>query len=158
MLVRIADDVKISPGCWFGNEGFGYTRDENNVPVFQVHLGGVVIESGVEIAAGVIIDMAIGKDEVTIIRENTKIGAHVHIGHNCDIGPANLIAPGTVFGGSVKTGGFNFFGLSSTIKHGITIGQYNMIGMSAAVIRDIGNHEVWAGNPARFIRENTMFK
>ena len=38
------------------------------------------------------------------------------------------------------------------IKSGVKIGNGSVIGMGSVVTKDIGDYEIWAGNPARFIR------
>lgn len=39
------------------------------------------------------------------------------------------------------------------IKAGVTIGNGAVIGMGSVVTKDIGPYEIWAGNPARYIRK-----
>jgi serine acetyltransferase len=39
------------------------------------------------------------------------------------------------------------------IKGGIKIGNGSVIGMGSVVTKDIGDYEIWAGNPARLIRK-----
>lgn len=39
------------------------------------------------------------------------------------------------------------------IKAGVTIGNGAVIGMGSVVTKDIAPYEIWAGNPARFIRK-----
>lgn len=39
------------------------------------------------------------------------------------------------------------------IKAGVTIGDGAIIGMGSVVTKDIGSYEIWAGNPAKFIRK-----
>jgi len=43
-------------------------------------------------------------------------------------------------------------GANSTIIGGITIGQYAMIGAGSVVTKNVGDQEVWYGNPAKFHR------
>ena len=45
-----------------------------------------------------------------------------------------------------------FIGASSIICKGVTIGARSIIGAGSVVTRSIPSDEVWAGNPARFIR------
>jgi UDP-2-acetamido-3-amino-2,3-dideoxy-glucuronate N-acetyltransferase len=42
-------------------------------------------------------------------------------------------------------------GANCTIVCGVTIGKYAMVGAGAVVTKDIGNHELVVGNPARLI-------
>ena len=46
-----------------------------------------------------------------------------------------------------------WIGSHCLIKGGIKIGDGAVIGMGSVVTKDIGSYEVWAGNPARFIRK-----
>ena len=46
-----------------------------------------------------------------------------------------------------------FIGASSLVGKGVTIGRNAIVGMGSVVTRDIPDNQVWAGNPARFIRE-----
>ena len=43
-------------------------------------------------------------------------------------------------------------GANATILGGVTIGEFAMIGAGSVVLQDVPPREVWAGNPARFIR------
>jgi len=156
--VIIGKNVKIGPNCSIGYEGFEFLRDKNEVPQFIEHKGGVIIEDNVEIQANVTIARAIDENDNTVIGKDSKLDNLVHIGHKCKIGKGNLLAAGTIFSGSVTTGKNNFFGVNSMVIAGCIIGDYNLIGMGSVVVKNIPDHEIWAGNPARKLRDNLMFK
>jgi acetyltransferase-like isoleucine patch superfamily enzyme len=45
-----------------------------------------------------------------------------------------------------------FIGAHTTILKGVTIGQNSIVGACSVVAKDIPENEIWAGNPACFIR------
>jgi UDP-2-acetamido-3-amino-2,3-dideoxy-glucuronate N-acetyltransferase len=45
-------------------------------------------------------------------------------------------------------------GSNATIMGGITIEDYSVIGAGSVVVDNVPAGEVWAGNPARFLRKN----
>ena len=45
-----------------------------------------------------------------------------------------------------------FIGTCSIVLKGVTIGENSVIGAGSVVTKNIPNDEIWAGNPARFIR------
>ncbi len=52
-----------------------------------------------------------------------------------------------------KIGSDVWIGIRSIVLGGITIGDGAVIGAGSVVTKDIGPYEIWAGNPARFIRK-----
>lgn len=45
-----------------------------------------------------------------------------------------------------------FIGAHSIILKGVTIGEKSIIGAGSVVARDVPDGEIWAGNPAKFIK------
>lgn len=46
-----------------------------------------------------------------------------------------------------------FIGLNVLICNSVTIGKGAIIGAGSVVTKDVPPYQVWAGNPARFIKE-----
>lgn len=46
-----------------------------------------------------------------------------------------------------------FIGAHSTILKGVNIGKNAIVGAGAVVSKDIPDNEIWAGNPARFVKK-----
>lgn len=94
-----------------------------------------------------------GLKERTRIGERTFLMAHVHVGHDAQIGDDCELAPGTVIGGHVKVGNGVRFGVNSCVRPFIEIGDGARIGMGAVVVDDVPAGEIWVGNPARPMRK-----
>jgi acetyltransferase-like isoleucine patch superfamily enzyme len=44
-------------------------------------------------------------------------------------------------------------GLNATARENLTIGRNSTLGMGAVLTKDMGEYEIWAGNPAKFLRK-----
>lgn len=141
------DDVEIGENCSIGYDGFGYERDEDGKLWKFPHYGGVIIESGVEIAQIVCIDR--GTFDNTYIGEGTKIDNLVHVAHNVRVGKYCMIVAGTVIGGGAIIGDYSFLGINSSIRDGIVIGEWAVVGMGAVVVEDVDPYTTVIGNPAK---------
>ncbi len=53
----------------------------------------------------------------------------------------------------VKIGNDVFIGTNAVVLKGVTIGDRAVVGAGAIVARDVPSDEVWAGNPARFVKK-----
>ena len=88
-----------------------------------------------------------------------KIGVGVIINtgaiveHECFIDDYSHIAPNSTLCGNVRIGKNVFFGAGAVAKQGIKIDDNAVIGAGSVVLHDIPKNEIWAGNPARFIRK-----
>lgn len=53
----------------------------------------------------------------------------------------------------IHIGEGSFIGAGCMILKGVTIGKHSIVGAGSVVTKDIPDDEIWAGNPARFIRK-----
>ena len=105
----------------------------------------------------------------------TDIGKFCSISNYCAIGggghPIEWVSTSPVFNSSksilnyrISDNTYNPFqettigndvwiGSHSLIKAGVSIGNGAIVGMGSVVVKDIEPYEIWAGNPARFIRK-----
>lgn len=106
---------------------------------------------------------------------NVNVGNFCSIADNCYIGsenhPITRVSTSPVFheGKNVLKKNFAYFekfeakttvikndvwiGRGTFVKSGITIGNGSIVGMGSVVTKDIPPYEIWAGNPARKIRD-----
>jgi acetyltransferase-like isoleucine patch superfamily enzyme len=88
--------------------------------------------------------------------ENIHIGKRVHIADNVTILTHYLRTDSISLEfreGHVYIGDNCFIGIHSIISKDVKIGNNCIIGAGSVVTKDIPDGEIWAGNPARFIRK-----
>ena len=144
---QIGNRVEIGASNVIGGVGFGYEKDENGDYVVIPHVGNVVIEDGVEIGNCTCVDRGVLGS--TILRENCKIDNLVHIAHGVVVGRNALVIALALVAGSVEIGENAWIAPSSSIMQKVKIGKNATVGMGAVVLRNVGDDEVWVGNPAK---------
>ena len=143
----IGHNVQIGACNVIGGVGFGYEKDENGDYVIIPHVGNVVIERSVEIGNNTCVDRGVLGS--TILRENCKIDNLVHIAHGVIVGRNALVIALALVAGSVEIGESAWIAPASSILQKVKIGKNATIGMGAVVLKNVGENEVWVGNPAK---------
>ncbi len=87
------------------------------------------------------------------IRLNTLIMTGATIGHNTTTGKYSHIASQAVVGAYIKMGTGVHVGLNATVREYISMGDFSTLGMGGVLTKNIGEEEVWVGNPAKFLRK-----
>ncbi len=111
-----------------------------NINAFVFIENDVIIGSNVTIKSGVQIWDGIR------IEDDVFIGPNVTFTN--DFLPRSKKYPKEFLNTIVKKGAS--IGANTTIIGGIIIGEYAMIGAGSVVTKNIGNQELWYGNPAKF--------
>lgn len=137
---RIEDNARIQANCVIGSEGNQTVRYLEKI-FFTKHGGGVLIEEGVEICAGCIVDKGIFRD-ITTVGAYSMIGSFSYIAHNDKLGKRVVLTFKVGIGGTVTIGDDVIIGSGSTIRNGISVGDKAFISMGAVVTQDVaaGNH------------------
>jgi len=96
-------------------------------------------------------------------QHNITIGNHVMIGggtciydtdfHPLSVAERNANENGSTQKAAVVIGNNVFIGANSTVLKGVQIGDGAVIGACSVVTKSIPPGEIWAGNPARFIKK-----
>lgn len=145
--VQIGERCVIKSGAVIGEDGFGFERDEDGMPVRLVHLGSVLIGSSVEI--GSLTTVCRGTLSDTLIDDFAKIDDHVHIAHNCKIGAGAMVIACAEVSGGVVLGRGTWVGPNASIIQQMTIGEGAFVGIGANVLRDVSPGATVVGNPAK---------
>lgn len=98
------------------------------------------------------VDAGLPDAPTTRIGERTFLQARVHVGHNALVGDDVELCAGVVLCGHVVIGNGVRIGGNSWVKPRVTIGDGAIIGGGSVVTKDVPAHEVWAGNPARYLK------
>lgn len=107
----------------------------------------------VKIDAGVVIMPYAMISAAAHIGMGTLIMTGATVGHDTELGKFNHVASQAVVGAYLNVGNGVHFGLNCTVREHLTIGENATIGMGAVLTKDVNAGEIWAGNPAKFLRK-----
>lgn len=143
--LQIGDNVKIwskasvNPTSGFNQSSFR-TEEKGNIQI-----GNNVGLSHVNITSY----------ESVIIEDNVRIGSGVKIWdtdfHSLDY-EDRINEDRRIKSKPIRVCEGAFIGACSIILKGVTIGRHSIIGAGSVVTKDVPDGEIWAGNPAQFIR------
>lgn len=157
----------IGPNCSFGPDvsigNDNYFQSHVSVGSPPEHRGfwndhgqGVEIGDNNRFSSFVTVDS--GCFRTTQIDNGVAFLSHAHCGHDSLVERDCTISCGAKIGGeSIIMRGSNI-GLNAVIHQRQIIGSWSFIGMGAVVTKSaaIAPSEIWAGNPAKLIRQNTI--
>ena len=150
-LVRIRRKVKAYNKKYGGGPHFRYVGDSVIIKKQHYLDGQLILGNHICVSRDVLLDIT-GfleiQDDVDI-SEGTKIYTHKHDIYKLQ----HLIEPNETQERTVIGKG-TWIGANSLIMPGVTIGEYAVIGAGSVVTKDIPAYTVYAGNPAKYIREN----
>ena len=146
----ISNSVVIQDGTKLGQKGFGFIPTKK-INIKFPHIGKVIIDDNVEIAASCTIDR--GSVDDTCIGRNTYIDNQVHIAHNVKIGSNCMIAGQVGFAGSTVIGNNVSIGGQAGISGHLKVGNNVKIGGGSGVVKDIPDNQIVMGYPAVSIKE-----
>jgi UDP-3-O-[3-hydroxymyristoyl] glucosamine N-acyltransferase len=163
--VVIGDNFIAHPGVVIGADGFSFVTAEPSAmekarkslgdvgegnseqPWIKIHsLGGVLIGDDVEIGANSSVDA--GTIRATSIGSGTKFDAHVHVGHNVEVGRNCLLCAQVGIGGSARVGDYVVLGGQVGVADNITIGDGVIAGGASKILSNVPKGRAILGYPA----------
>jgi sugar O-acyltransferase (sialic acid O-acetyltransferase NeuD family) len=102
---------------------------------------GIIIQNGVNIGPGCRFGAC------------AKLNVNANVMHDGHFGDFCTFAPDVVTLGYVETGSHVFFGANATVLPRIRIGDHVIIGAGSVVTKDLEGGAVYAGNPAKKLKE-----
>ncbi|MGH9119370.1 MAG: NeuD/PglB/VioB family sugar acetyltransferase [Acidimicrobiales bacterium] len=101
---------------------------------------GTVVLAGVVVTVDVTVGAHVGIMPLAVLTHDDLVGDFVTVG-------AGVRLAGGV---AVETGAY--LGAGCLVRENLRVGSWSLVGMGAVVTRSVGDAEVWAGVPARFVR------
>ncbi len=93
-----------------------------------------------------------------VLGSNVKVGEqviilpNVVISHDDKVGDFSCLAGCVYISGTVSIGKFCYIGANASIRESLSIGEGSLVGMGSTVIDNVPSRTVFAGNPARFVK------
>lgn len=95
-----------------------------------------------------------------VVASNSSFGKFVLINRSASIGHDALVkdyvsfGPGAIVCGNCRIGAGSFIGAGAVIGPEVSIGKNTVIGLGAVVLKDVGDHCLVMGNPAKTVRKD----
>ena len=164
VIGKVSDAQRLlAEGYWFINTIFRIDGNRERIAMFEqlgipddrlatfVHPMAYVAPS-VELGPGCVILPQVAMSPGSKLGRGCIMMAGSMMGHDDEVGDFCHIAAHATVGSYLKIGKGVHIGLNATIHEYMTIGDYATLGMGAVLKHNIGEGEIWVGNPARFLR------
>lgn len=111
-----------------------------------------VLSRRVSVGEGTIVMAGVVVNGPSRIGRHCAVCTRASMDHDSELGDYASLAPGVSLGGMVLVGEYTAIGTGAATRHRIRIGAHTVVGAGAAVVRDLPDHVVALGVPARVHR------
>lgn len=111
------------------------------------------VAPNVKLSQGTVIMPNVSISSGTVFGKSCLVMAGAMVGHNNTIGDFCHIAAHACVGSYLKIHEGVHIGLNATVRENLVIGKYATVGMGAVLTKNVGESEIWVGNPAKFLRK-----
>lgn len=157
----IGDNSVIRAGSIIGGTGFEIKNSGGGLWTVT-HIGGVIIGNNVEIQQSTTIDKAIYPWDNTILSDGVRINSQVQIAHGVKIDIDTEVVSNAGIQGRVKIGKNVWIGPNTAIRNGIKIGDNARVNIGAVVTLNVPDGASVSGNFAiehsKMIQEMKRYK
>ncbi|RLC50864.1 MAG: hypothetical protein DRZ79_03715 [Candidatus Cloacimonadota bacterium] len=165
VLGKLSDtDNFVADGFYFINTIYRIDGQKERIKLFEnLKIPERQLATFIHPSAYVAPNVEIGKGSVIMpqvsVSSGVKIGkcclvmVNASIGHNSKIGNYCHLAAQSCISSFVELETGVHIGLNATVRENIIIKKYSSLGMGSVLLQNIGEKEIWAGNPARFLRK-----
>ena len=164
VIGKVSDAKRLlDEGYWFINTILRIDGNKERIAMFEnlgipddrlatfVHPMAYVAPS-VQLGAGCIIMPNVSMSPGTKLGKGCLMMAGAMMGHDNVVGDFCHIAAQAAVGSYLQIGKGVHIGLNATVRENLTIGDFATLGAGAVLTKNIGEGEIWAGNPAKFLR------
>jgi sugar O-acyltransferase (sialic acid O-acetyltransferase NeuD family) len=125
---------------------------ESGVELLTAVHPSAVVASSAQLSCGVVVMAAAVINPDAHIGIGAIINTAAIVEHDCRVGDFAHLSPNATMGGGARLGSLSWLGIGAKIIHGVTVGSGTIIAAGAVVVRDIPDHVVAMGIPARVRR------
>lgn len=144
--VQIGNDCIIHSGVVIGGKAFTFARASEKKILGLNDLGCVVLKDRVEVFSMTHIAKGILPTDVTLLDDDVKVDALVHIGHGAKIGKRTMVAAGAVIGGNTVIGEDSWVGINATISNRLIVGNNARVSLGSVVTKNVEDNKTVTGN------------
>jgi sugar O-acyltransferase (sialic acid O-acetyltransferase NeuD family) len=117
-----------------------------------------VVHPAAEIGAGSVVGPGSVLLAGTVLTADVAVGSHVAVmpqavlTHDDRVDDFATVASGVRLGGGAVLERGAYVGAGALVREGVTVGAWSLVGMGSVVLHDVPPGQIWAGNPARYLR------